>query len=860
MTIGDVGGERELELPKGAIQVGLIVRLATSRDLGTVAAESLASSCYEDPLPHNWRDGISQSASRLRKLGVPISKGGSYQLLGSPDAVDVLRFERLAKAAIAKLNAGDASGLDQMTAAHDLWLNSPLEVFGDYRLVVGSLERFEKLNHRLYLAGGRHLLQSKDGDPVSLLEQALAEFPESSDLAALHEAASGRPTPIPDRERQRGVQHNLPGRDSRGLIGRDDELKRVHEILRPYPHSQYPTITIDGVGGVGKTALAVETAYNYVENEPSEPEEAFTAVVWASAKRTVLADRVIEQTPTFRNISDLYSAIATTLDRSDVLAADADDHGRIIRELLSQQGTRVLLVVDNLETVDDERVLHFLRDLPAPTKAVITTRHRVEGAVPLRLEGLDPEFATDLAGDAAGFHGIALEPKTAEAISRDTGGIPLAILWSVAQIAKRGDPERVLLRLRSATGEYAQFCFQESVALLAERNQESARSLLYAVSLFSDPATREAVGAVAGMNERPGERDDALEVLTDLALVNFADGRFSLLPLTREFVSSDIGRDLSLRDASLGRWLDWTMELTAQAAAGGTDLNSGILDHLREEQSNVNWAIEYALRNGRSEAFVPLVRSMEFFWLGEGLWSEFERYLDMARTLATSPEDKVHFANRLLWLYVLREDFGAAQAMRGNVELVLGRFEIPYEQMRYHDFVGQLELALNRPNESTSHFQDSLSIAETLEDRRGLFACTKYLGEVECLKGDSTKAREHLEEASKYTGDPSDRQWLRGLAHSSQLEGAIAELEQRWDIAEAAYIECVRLLGFHPDAHLETVAREGLARALAEQGDVDGSRLELETSAAVLEKLGMWTRSSRLRAQINDLNGGDDGE
>ena len=53
------------------------------------------------------------------------------------------------------------------------------------------------------------------------------------------------------------VFHNLPQPDHGQFIGREEELKQVHRILRPYPHSQHALVTIDGIGGIGKTTLAL---------------------------------------------------------------------------------------------------------------------------------------------------------------------------------------------------------------------------------------------------------------------------------------------------------------------------------------------------------------------------------------------------------------------------------------------------------------------------------------------------------------------------------------------------------------------------------------------------------------------------
>jgi len=82
--------------------------------------------------------------------------------------------------------------------------------------------------------------------------------------------------------------HHLPSPNYE-FVGRKEELEEVLRILRPYPHSQYPLVTIDGIGGVGKTALALAVAYRYVrEFENLDEAERFKTVVWTSAKKSNL--------------------------------------------------------------------------------------------------------------------------------------------------------------------------------------------------------------------------------------------------------------------------------------------------------------------------------------------------------------------------------------------------------------------------------------------------------------------------------------------------------------------------------------------------------------------------------------------
>jgi len=147
--------------------------------------------------------------------------------------------------------------------------------------------------------------------------------------------------------------HNLPQPDYQNFIGREKEIAEIVRTLQPYPHSQHPAISIDGIGGIGKSALALEIALRYLYRyKQLSADEQFAAIVWATAKHTILtADGVKRRSQTIDSLDSIYTTIAVTLNRENITRAQIAKQDMLIRQALTEQ--RTLLIIDNLETIDD---------------------------------------------------------------------------------------------------------------------------------------------------------------------------------------------------------------------------------------------------------------------------------------------------------------------------------------------------------------------------------------------------------------------------------------------------------------------------------------------------------------------------
>src|SRR5258708_17126160 len=156
-------------------------------------------------------------------------------------------------------------------------------------------------------------------------------------------------------------------------------------------------LSTSGGGGVGKTALALEIAHDW-RKEPAKlpPDERFEAIVWVTAKTAeLLPAGQVQRQPSFTDAESVDRAIGDLLDIPAIFrAARQAEKNIIISHFLTEH--RILLILDNLENIDDQELMIFLRDLPAPSKALITTRHRIDVAVPVYLHMLNEDMAHEL--------------------------------------------------------------------------------------------------------------------------------------------------------------------------------------------------------------------------------------------------------------------------------------------------------------------------------------------------------------------------------------------------------------------------------------------------------------------------------
>ena len=421
------------------------------------------------------------------------------------------------------------------------------------------------------------------------------------------------------------ITHNLPRRQHKKLVGRDRELAEIRNFLSP--RHRVGVVCISGGGGVGKTALALEIAHSSFEEALSSPaEECFDAIIWVTAKTVeLLPAGQAQRQPTFTDLDGIYRAIADLLDLPVIFrtATQAERH-IIVTRLLAEK--RVLLMLDNLEDVDDQELMIFLRDLPAPSKAIITTRHRIDVAVPVYLHTLDEATAYELVHIECERHRLLMDDNQIKTLLQRTGGLPLAIIRTIGRMAWRGSNiETEIQRLDDPANEIYDFCFGKTIALI-ERGD--AYSLFMSLAVFGTDASREALGFVAGFDDARLRRDEGLSDLEVLSLCHKNGDHFGLEPLTRTQALAELHAHPDFESEARERWVSWYLNF-AERFGGRDELEMHLnYDHLEAEWANLLGVMRWCMDRGRYADLIALWNHVRDFTHIYGFWTDRLSLLD----------------------------------------------------------------------------------------------------------------------------------------------------------------------------------------------------------------------------------------
>ncbi|HEU5226897.1 MAG TPA: NB-ARC domain-containing protein [Ktedonobacteraceae bacterium] len=661
-------------------------------------------------------------------------------------------------------------------------------------------------------------------------------------------------TPLPQPALSDALpHHNLFQPDYTHFVGRQKELDELRRRLSP--QDRVWQIVLTGIGGVGKSALALAIAHDYRERyQELLPEERFDAIIWVTAKEEILTIQGREKSSLpsmiFHTLEDIYTTIADTLRREDITRAIPEEQHPLVRKALSAQ--RTLLIVDNLENVTDENVKTFLYKLPISTKCIITSREWIEMAIELKLSGLSAEEAKKMIIENATTRGITISEMEQQRLFERTAGLPLPIKLSIARMASGETFEQVLRWLGDATGNLPEYCVKGQIDIAHQRNA-NAWKLLLACSLFDEDAgvSRQALGSIANLSL--ADRDDGLTLLQRLSLINPEEhDRFWLLPMVRGHAGAELLRT-PFHEEMVEQWLAWLLEFTQHY---GTNLNLhvervGLVD---SEYLNMLIAIRWCLEQQRWETLLVLAKRTWFYFYLVGRFGELLEVLEAAVQSARALGDEqreAHFLRRLGRLFSVQGQYDRALtecldkaeqiAHRLNDEIELGRIEHARSAILSNQ--GKLP-------EAEQMATMILEIGERLKDLELKALAAYRLAEFEAIRLHFDEALVWLDKGEQWSGELD---WERQLAWNLQLRGTILIQQGTLTAAESYLIQSLRMATSWNERRLIARNQYHLAQVY-----VDTNRLQLAFRATqeardLYERLGMADRQAEVEEFLHKL-------
>ncbi|MGH1393069.1 MAG: tetratricopeptide repeat protein [Trichormus sp.] len=362
------------------------------------------------------------------------------------------------------------------------------------------------------------------GDKEGNLQKFDAEWQRRREELPGVQRAEGRKTqPQPTR------YENIPFSGVVEFVGRERELQNLHELLQK--NQQVAIAAIAGMGGVGKTELAVQYAnFHRVTYQGG--------ICWLSAVQDV-GVKLVE-----------FAVNKLQLNIPDGL----DSVGRVQYCLSNWREGEVLLVIDNVTHYGDE-VRYYLESIPSRFKQLITTREKLQPPiVRLDLDVLTPLAAMQLLKSIIGEERLQHEQLIAEKLCQWLGYLPLGLELvgryllgdeelSLAEMLQDLEKERLKNpALDEARPEMkAELGVAAAFELSWRRLRENAQRLGCVLSLFAlAPIPWELVEGVTINNQAQNWKKARRKLLQLHLLQSKGEGIYQLHPLLREFFQSKL--------------------------------------------------------------------------------------------------------------------------------------------------------------------------------------------------------------------------------------------------------------------------------------------------------------------------------
>jgi predicted ATPase/DNA-binding CsgD family transcriptional regulator len=641
---------------------------------------------------------------------------------------------------------------------------------------------------------------------------------------------------------------NLPA-ELTSFVGRRDEVAQVERLL-----AEYRLVTLTGVGGVGKTRLALRAAAGLAR--------AFPDGVW------------LVQLDQLREEALVAQAVAGTLGLQD--RAGASPAASLASYLADR---RLLLVLDNCEHLVDaasklaDRLLRAASDLrvlatsreslniAAETVLPVPPLAAPEAGYPLTLAqaGLFPSvrlFAERAAQAVPGFALSEANQAAVTGICRRLEGLPLALELAAARLrvlspeqidARLGDRLGLLTR-GSRTSPPRQQTLRASIEWSHELCSAAERLLWTRMSVFAGGCELDAAeGICADRRLAAGEVLGLLAALADKSILIAEHGegvvRYRLPETLREYGQERLqesGEYTALRR----RHRDWHEQLARHTDA---DLLSpqiaAWVARLYRDHANLQAAWDFCQAEpGEAEAGLRIALHVWPYYYWHGGYVSEGRYR-LGQALARVPEPTVWRAQGLLLAGLLASvsgDRGAARPLLTEGTSLARQLNDPATSAFAASVAGNVCLFANDLRQAAVYFEDALAALPAAADQaRQRAIVLHWLAGTAGLAGDEERVLARQRELIALTepGGEFIQRWY--CTRSVWAQGLAAWRRGDLDRAAGLQQQCLRLLEGLSDRVGNTYCLEALAWIAASGHQYERAAVLLGAADRLLRSMAM---------------------
>ncbi|MFD0560129.1 DNA-binding SARP family transcriptional activator [Stackebrandtia endophytica] len=867
--------------PTAAKQQSILAMLLLTPET-VVPVPRILRQLWNEDQPVNARKSLSWHVSRLRsRLGGEnrlVWRDGGYAIDLTGADLDVRRFDLLTRRAARLRHDPEQSGR-LLTEALELWRGP---AYGNLTTIPGirtEAQRLEELRLKAIedrcdadLALGRHqdliaeLSTLVDEHPLRqrfLHHYMLALYRCDRQAEALQAFRSGRSrmvdehglepspslhrlhhdilnravvldsTPAPSVTTAPSAPAELPA-DTVAFTGRTAVVDRITDWLTE-PSSVPPVVTVSGLGGIGKSAVAVHAAHRVAARFPDG--QLYIDLHGGTPGMSPLAPGEV--------LARMLRSLRVEV-RDD---PTIDELAALFRSATSSR--RILVVLDNAR--DGEQLISALPGSPG-CAVLVTTRTGSIAMRPdrhVRLTELSHNESVGLLTQLLGDDRAASEPTAIDRIAGSCGGLPLALSlvaarlnlhpgWRVERMARKLDERR----LDELSGPYRAVRSTFDVTyrcLIATTRGRAAARLFRLFGLFNaQDAQTATIAAIAGVDIPTAE--DLLDQLVQCQFVDNPSGdRYRMHDLVREYARESALRidPASQRQAALTRGFDgYLATARTMGHPGASPIDQTLTGWLNEEVGSFS-AVVKQTADCSPERVPPLVAALSRLLYSHGHWQLLVELAQLAVDIAADGEPgPLAIAMRDLGMaYKNLKRIPEALDVLTRARDLTSRHGLVAERVGVLGGLGNVHTLLKQHDEAVAALTESRDLAQAIGNVHSEIATLISLGLAYHFGGRNDLALTTQQAAA----DLADRHGhLRSLAAAQGNLGYLHQRTHRYDEAVAAFT-----------ASLEVLRANGLTGTLPEADKLWGLADSRHAQGHTASARPMWDQAARSLHTLN---------